>query len=70
MVNYYTECFKIYEISLFYLYNLHELIRSVTTQIKTTTRVGVDFFSIILSFNDGCHTNKVSNFGCENLRQP
>ena len=46
------------------------LIRSVTTRIKTKTCVDVELYSILLSFNHGCHTNKVSNFSCENLKQP
>ena len=70
MVKYYTECFIIqYKIFFFYLYNLLELIHSVPTQIKTTTRVCVELFSIISLFNHGCHTNKVSNFSGENLKQ-
>ena len=48
---------------------LLELIPSVTSRIKTTACVDVELFSIILSFNHGCHTNKVSNFGGENLKQ-
>ena len=44
---------------------LFELNRSVTNEMQTKSNTRVERFSIIFSFNQGRHSEKVPNFGYE-----